>query len=199
MCEKCKNLIALHVHSDQSWESLGEKMASMTSKNRTCEAPWQREKYIDVKKARSFAKNRCESILKFFDDNDITCKSKSADDDDDDATVTTISTNESNESKSSEVSTNSKGNGTTGDNKDSNLVETADDDGKNIPMLSPRSDGTNIRNTSSTAMGAGVPSGSNDVGPSGDDDDLNRVETVDFVAVRTCDFSICIMCKQVVP
>ena len=143
--------------------------------------------------------NRCESILKFFDDNDITCKSKSADDDDDDATVTTISTNESNESKSSEVSTNSKGNGTTGDNKDSNLVETADDDGKNIPMLSPRSDGTNIRNTSSTAMGAGVPSGSNDVGPSGDDDDLNRVETVDFVAVRTCDFSICIMCKQVVP
>ena len=77
------------------------------------------------------------------------------------------------------MSTNSNGNGTTGDDEYSNLVKTADDDGENIPLLSPWSDGTNIRNNASTAMGAGVPSGSNDVGPSGDDGDLNRVETVD--------------------
>ena len=168
MCEKSKNLIAVNVHSNLSWKVWVRKWR-LTSKIRTCEGPWQREKYIDAKKARLSAKKHCESILEFFDDNDITVKSCFGDDDDD-ATVTTAGTNESNESNGSEESTISNGSGTTGGDEDSNRAETADV--ANAPALLPRST-NDSSNNASAAMDADVSdsnlsSGSNGFGPTGD-------------------------------
>jgi hypothetical protein len=56
MSEKCKDLIGVNMHAGQSWAALGQKMAAMKSKNYKCQNPWQRAKYIDVKKPRSFLK-----------------------------------------------------------------------------------------------------------------------------------------------
>jgi hypothetical protein len=155
MCEKCKDLIGVNIDAGQSWAALGQKMAAMKSKNHKCQNPWQRAKYIDVKKPRSFLKWRCQMVLDFCKEHGITVKSNK----DDHVAVATANTDDMT------VSTNAKdmdayADVTNDSNSDDGKMETDEDVGNKMDA----DEGTANNDGEDMDPDAGVPkdSGGND-------------------------------------